>query len=290
MALVIDVLIVEVIEEVIITLVLKGSQTVPNILPLKPLLALSWLGLQFAQNTNRMQHQRAPEEIEIFTKNIWDPDKIIHRLTDCKQIVWIWSIWWLLPAASHCFIALSGAKIDFYLLWRILRASSPSSLGGDDLQSSSNCHQVTIGSQEGAVMILPAHENYVSISALPPPPLLLHWMVTRHPPPPQCHHERSQGSYLLTEESWHWHHHTDTGRKLRLFMRIISPGENGVSEDVTDWAGAGGRGKMPARSPLPPSGSSNTYFSLFNFHFQNNFETDSLCLVFIKFQWSMGAW
>ena len=70
MALVIDVLIVEVIEEVIITLVLKGSQTVPNILPLKPLLALSWLGLQFAQNTNRMQHQRAPEEIEIFTKNI----------------------------------------------------------------------------------------------------------------------------------------------------------------------------------------------------------------------------
>ena len=42
MALVIDVLIVEVIEEVIITLVLKGSQTVPNILPLKPLLCHGW--------------------------------------------------------------------------------------------------------------------------------------------------------------------------------------------------------------------------------------------------------
>ena len=63
MALVTDVLIVEVIEEVIIIFVLKGNQTVLNILPLKP-------RLQFAQNTNRMQHQRTPEEIEIFTKNV----------------------------------------------------------------------------------------------------------------------------------------------------------------------------------------------------------------------------
>ena len=45
MALVTDVLIVEVIEEVIIIFVLKGNQTVPNILPLKPGLALSWPGL-----------------------------------------------------------------------------------------------------------------------------------------------------------------------------------------------------------------------------------------------------
>ena len=40
MALVTDVLIVEVIEEVIIIFVLKGNQTVPNILPLKPGLEL----------------------------------------------------------------------------------------------------------------------------------------------------------------------------------------------------------------------------------------------------------
>ena len=65
MVLVTDVLIVEVIEEVIIIFVLKGNQTVPNILPL-----CHGLGLQFAQNTNRMQHQRTPEEIEIFTKNV----------------------------------------------------------------------------------------------------------------------------------------------------------------------------------------------------------------------------
>lgn len=61
-----------------------------------------------------------------------------------------------------------------FLLRRILRASSQ---GGDDLKSSSNCHQVTNVSQEGAVMILPAHENYVSIPALPvSPPALTEWL------------------------------------------------------------------------------------------------------------------
>ena len=98
MALVTDVLIVEVIEEVIIIFVLKGNQTVPNILPL-----CHGLGLQFAQNTNRMQHQRTPEEIEIFTKNVWDPDKIIiQRLTNCKQIVWIWSALMTFTALLLC--------------------------------------------------------------------------------------------------------------------------------------------------------------------------------------------
>ena len=71
MALVNDVLIVEVIEEVIIFFVLEGNQTVPNILciALKPLVALSRPEPAICtEHTNRMQHQRTPEEIEIFTK------------------------------------------------------------------------------------------------------------------------------------------------------------------------------------------------------------------------------
>ena len=52
MALVTDVLIVEVIEEVIIIFVLKGNQTVPNILPLKPGLAICTEHKQNATSKN----------------------------------------------------------------------------------------------------------------------------------------------------------------------------------------------------------------------------------------------
>ena len=74
-------------------------------------------------------------------KNSWDPDKIIiHRLTNCKQIVWIWSMLMTFTALLLC-----QERRLIFLLRRILRASSQ---GGDDLKSSSNCHQVTNVSQE----------------------------------------------------------------------------------------------------------------------------------------------
>ena len=70
MNLVIDVLLVEVIEVIIIFV--ERKPTIPNILPLKPLL-FHGFGMQFALNTNRIQHQRQPEEMEIFTKYIRRP-------------------------------------------------------------------------------------------------------------------------------------------------------------------------------------------------------------------------
>ena len=164
--------------------------------------------------------------------------------------------------------------------------------GGDDLQSSSNCLQVTSASQDGAVMILLGSWKlcfYLCTSSLP-------WLNGS-----QCHHERSQGGYLYlqtydrdTDIIIIIHHPEENCGFLWGFFHFSSRAgwrKQCEFEDVTNWTGAGGRGKMPARSPIPPSGSSNTHLSLFNFHLENNLETTIVCVYFfIKFKWSMGAW
>ena len=88
--------------------------------------------------------------------------------------------------------------------------------------------------------------------------------------------ELREGFYLFTARSWHHHHFIiDRYRKLWLFMKIyfhpclekmVRPRMSPIEPDSGSWKNGG-------KVTSPPGGSSNTYFSLFNFHFRNNFET-----------------
>ena len=103
-------------------------------------------------------------------KNSWDPDKIIiHRLTNCKQIVWIWSMLMTFTALLLC----QERRLIFWLR-RILRASSQ---GGDDLKSSSNCHQVTNVSQEALWWFYRLMKTmFLSLHFLPVLPAFTEWL------------------------------------------------------------------------------------------------------------------
>ena len=164
--------------------------------------------------------------------------------------------------------------------------------GGDDLKSSSNCHQVTNVSQEGAVMILPTHENYVSIPTLPARPPCLHWMAPRHP---------------ILVSSWavklviYLHKDRDADIIIHrpaencgflwgffsfLFQRWRKWCEWGCPRLSRGW----GSWKNASKVTSPHSGSSNTHFSLFNFHFETISKPMVCVYFFIKFKWSLWAW